>query len=959
MKVLRLLLLLPSLALAQQQFISFGTGPNSNTGTTLYAGGQLINQNFSQLYGEFGAVGLLKGQGPAPQPLIPATATDVISLWSSATYPCNSTTYLRADGYCAPATGSGGGAGTVTSVAITVPSGFTVTGSPITGGGTLAIGGILNTTAGGTGTASPALVAGTHITITGAWPNQTIAASGGGTGTVTSIALTAPSWLTVGGSPVTTSGTLALTSTSQSANLFLASPNGSAGVMTPRAIALGDLPLIPLTSQISGILPVANGGSGAATLTGPIKGNGTSAFSAAAAADIYGLWSGTCSSSTYLNGAGVCTTPSGAGTVTTTGSPASPELAGFTGSSSISGVNLTGDVTTSGTLATTVGSIGGEAVSLAGSFTTSGAHALTFTTTGATNVTLPTSGTLVANTVTSLGSLTSAAALATVGTIGTGVWQGTVVAATYGGTGEAGTITGILKGNATSAHTAAASSDVIGLWTGTCSSSTWLNGAGACTAPSGAGTVTSVGLSDGSTTPIFTITGSPVTASGTLTETLKTETANTVFAGPTSGSAAQPAFRALVSADIPTTLNSLTSATSLAAVGTITTGTWDGNAVAGTYGGTGINNGANTINLNGNNFAISGGAITLTASGATSVALPITYAELPAIANGTVLGNYSGSSATPTAQTAALITSGTSGGILGFTSSTGLASSAALTAATPTCGGGAGATPADCTVGQLFTFGVATQAGANAFTGANTFTSAAPYTFPLLSTNTDGTTNYPGVLRALAPNLATSNSVSIDVGVVANVTNNLASLAFNYVGSGSASNTVSLHLFNGVDGIKIDGAGDVFAPAVTTGTNTDFACFASGGKFTLQTSACTISSLRFKIHVADWLPTEQGLSTGALDELLRFEVKTFQMKPGEASNPDPNYSSVQIGLIAEDIAKIEPRCAIYEQDMKTPKSYRQECVIAMLVKGIQEEQQEIDYLKSKLPSDQIILAERH
>lgn len=69
--------------------------------------------------------------------------------------------------------------------------------------------------------------------------------------------------------------------------------------------------------------------------------------------------------------------------------------------------------------------------------------------------------------------------------------------------------------------------------------------------PSGTGTVTSVGLSDASTTPIYNISGSPVTTTGTLDFTLKTQTANYVFAGPTTGSAAQPGFRALVSADIP------------------------------------------------------------------------------------------------------------------------------------------------------------------------------------------------------------------------------------------------------------------------------------------------------------------------------------------------------------------------------------------------------------------------
>lgn len=44
---------------------------------------------------------------------------------------------------------------------------------------------------------------------------------------------------------------------------------------------------ISLTTDVTGTLPVANGGSGAATLTGILKGNGTSAFTAAAAGTDY------------------------------------------------------------------------------------------------------------------------------------------------------------------------------------------------------------------------------------------------------------------------------------------------------------------------------------------------------------------------------------------------------------------------------------------------------------------------------------------------------------------------------------------------------------------------------------------------------------------------------------------------------------------------------------------------
>ena len=52
-------------------------------------------------------------------------------------------------------------------------------------------------------------------------------------------------------------------------------------------------------------------------------------------------------------------------------------------------------------------------------------------------------------------------------------------------------------------------------------------------------------------TAVFDVAGSPVTSSGTFTVTFDTQTANTVFCGPSSGAVATPTFRALVAADIP------------------------------------------------------------------------------------------------------------------------------------------------------------------------------------------------------------------------------------------------------------------------------------------------------------------------------------------------------------------------------------------------------------------------
>src|SRR5216683_1215141 len=95
----------------------------------------------------------------------------------------------------------------------------------------------------------------------------------------------------------------------------------------------------------------------------------------------------------------------------------------------------------------------------------------------------------------------------------------------------------------------------------------------------GGGTVTSVAM----TVPAgFAIGGSPITTAGTLALSLSTETANFLWAGPTTGAASAPTFRALVNADLPltgvvagtypkVTLNTAGVATAAAAQITLTT----------------------------------------------------------------------------------------------------------------------------------------------------------------------------------------------------------------------------------------------------------------------------------------------------------------------------------------------------------------------------------------------------
>lgn len=57
-------------------------------------------------------------------------------------------------------------------------TGLTFSGGPVTTGGTITMAGTLAIANGGTGTTTPGLVAGTNVTITGTWPNQTINSSG-------------------------------------------------------------------------------------------------------------------------------------------------------------------------------------------------------------------------------------------------------------------------------------------------------------------------------------------------------------------------------------------------------------------------------------------------------------------------------------------------------------------------------------------------------------------------------------------------------------------------------------------------------------------------------------------------------------------------------------------------------------------------------------------------------------
>ncbi len=332
--------------------------------------------------------------------------------------------------------GVGTGSGSVTSVAQSAPSSLlTISGSPITTSGTLAL---------GLATASDGNI----------WANCSGA-----------------------------SGTPAYTTLKSCLDDVFGNPTPQGALLTRQSAGWADLlPSstggLPLLSQGTnanlayGVLGVGGGGTGAATASGTSLDNiagfsstgimdrtGAGAYSFltntqltadvnVATASLSGAlpaWPNDATkyfrgdaSYDVLNCAALASVAASCGTDTTNAANiSSGTLATGRLSGSYTGITGVGTITAGtwdgslvgGTYGGTGVNNGSSTITLAGNLATSGAYSLTLTQMGTTNVTLPTSGTLVN---TSVAALTS---LASVGTIGTGVWDATPVAKGYGGTG--------------------------------------------------------------------------------------------------------------------------------------------------------------------------------------------------------------------------------------------------------------------------------------------------------------------------------------------------------------------------------------------------------------------------------------------------------------------------------------------------------------------------------------------
>lgn len=321
---------------------------------------------------------------------------------------------------------------------------------------------------------------------------------------------------------------------SKTANYFLAAPNGSAGAPTFRAVVAADIPTLNqnttgTASNVTGIVAVANGGSGTAT---PALVAGTNVT-------ITGSWPNQTINSSNPGGTVTAVSVTSAN--------------GFAGTSS-------GGATPALTLSTTItGVLKGNATAI--SAATSGTDYSAGTSALATGI-------LKSTTTTGALSIAVAADFPTLNQNTTGSAATLTTGRTIAITGDLAYTSPSFDGstNVTAAGTLATVNTNVGSFT---NATLTVNGKGLITAASsGTAPVTSVTgtspvVSSGGATPAISL----ATAYGDTLNPYASKTANYVLASP-NGSAGVPTFRAIVATDIPT-LNQNTTGTASNVTGTV------------------------------------------------------------------------------------------------------------------------------------------------------------------------------------------------------------------------------------------------------------------------------------------------------------------------------------------------------------------------------------------------------
>jgi hypothetical protein len=170
-------------------------------------------------------------------------------------------------------------------------------------------------------------------------------------------------------------------------------------------------------------------------------------------------------------------------------------------------------------------------------------------------------------------------------------------------------------------------------------------------------------------------------------------------------------------------------------------------------------------------------------------------------------------------------------------------------------------------------------------------------------------------------------------GLMFQIQNNAQSTT--YFSVNTSTNAVAI----GTTSTAVTMPGLAASSASTTGT----VCWTTAtGNLTVDTTTtCLLSDGRHKMNIQ---PLDAGIA-----EVMQLKPVSYDLKP----NVNPTHLGRQVGLIAQDVIKVDERLAsVYQSgpDKGTPSGVRYEQMVALLVEAIQEQQHEIDALKREMIS---------
>lgn len=155
-----------------------------------------------------------------------------------------------------------------------------------------------------------------------------------------------------------------------------------------------------------------------------------------------------------------------------------------------------------------------------------------------------------------------------------------------------------------------------------------------------------------------------------------------------------------------------------------------------------------------------------------------------------------------------------------------------------------------------------------------------------------------------------------------------------YISSQSATGAYAIQTAGGI----VSFGGKVYMTGLTSGSGSAALCLnSSGDQVESDTSStiCGISALRFK-DLRQPVSPEQGLAGIAGLQSASWRYKEPYQDHGKNEH---------VGLIADEVEAMDPRCAVYDHDGSL-LNYSDRCIEAYLVGAIQELRQEIRTLRS-------------